>query len=182
MKTVGEFLKLVLDSIQFLWPLRVVDQWERGGYYVCGRWWKEVGPGLKVIIPWFTHVETVSVAYALAGTGREDVTMRDGTTLSFSAMATLRVVDVYKALNDVEHYHDSTQELVGSYLADKLAEVEPDRLTPEKRTRLFGDLRRGLAAEAAEFGVEVTKLRFTSLVTNVKTYRLLMDQGKIAEW
>lgn len=178
----GDLIRALVEIVQFLWPLRTVHTWERAGYYVCGKWWKEVGPGLKVVVPWFTHVETVSVAQALAGTGREDITLKDGSTLSFSAMATLRVVDVYKALNEVEHYHDSTQELIGSYLADKLAEVDPDRLTPEKRARLFGDLRRGLAAEAAEFGVEITKLRFTSLVTKVRTYRLLMDQGKAAEW
>lgn len=178
----GDFLRLILDSIKYLWPFRLVQQWEKGGYYVCGRWWKEVGPGLKVVLPFFTEVMEVSCAPAIVGTAREDITMSNGTTLSFSATATVQVVDVYKALNAVEHYHESTQELIGSYLAERLAEVDPERLAPDKRRRLFGDLQRGLAAEAAEYGVEVSKLRFTSFVSSVKTYRLLIDQSGAAGW
>jgi hypothetical protein len=56
--------------------LKFVDQWEKAGYYVC---------------PWFMHVEPVSIVPALVSAGREDITMKDGTTLSFSAMATLKV-------------------------------------------------------------------------------------------
>jgi regulator of protease activity HflC (stomatin/prohibitin superfamily) len=61
----GDFVRALIDIIQFVWPFRVVDQWEKGGYYVCGRWWKEMGPGLKVVVPWFTHVEPVSIVPAL---------------------------------------------------------------------------------------------------------------------
>jgi hypothetical protein len=43
-------------------------------------------------------------------------------------------------------------------------------------------LQRQLAKEAAEFGIEITKLRFTSFVLNVRTIRLLMDQDHIAGW
>lgn len=178
----GDFLRLILDSIQFIWPFRRVMEWERGGYYVGGKWWKEVGPGIKVVVPWFSEVVNASCAPAIVGTSREDITMADGKTLSFSVTATVRVVDVYKALNAVEHYHESTQELIGSYLAEKLAEVDPERLAPDRRRRLFSDLQKGLAGEAAEYGVEVSKLRFTSFVTGVRTYRLLIDQGAVGAW
>lgn len=178
----GDFLRLILDSIKYLWPFRIVQEWERGGYYIGGRWWREVGPGLKVVVPFFTEVIEASCATAIVPCSREDITMTDGSTLSFSATATVRVVDVYKALNAVEHYHESTQELIGAFLAENLAEVDPERLAPNKRKRLFNDLQRTLSTEAAEFGVEVSKLRFTSFVMNVRTYRLLIDQGGAGAW
>jgi regulator of protease activity HflC (stomatin/prohibitin superfamily) len=178
----GDLFRAIIDSIHYLWPFRTVSQWERGGYYICGHWWKEVGPGLKVVCPFFTEVITAGVVPALVSTGREDITLADGKTLSFSAMATLRVTDVKTALNEIDNYHESTRELIGSFLAEKLSEVDTVRLTPEKRGAYVSLLQRQLAKEAAEFGIEITKLRFTSFVLSVKTIRLLLDTDHIAGW
>lgn len=186
----GEFLRVLIECIEFIWPFRVVDQWQRGGFYICGRWWSGPGgrwtngmpPGLKVIVPWFLHVETVDVAPTLQSAGRQDITLKDGSTLSFSATATLRVVDIYKALNEVEHYKDAVRELVGSYLAERLANMDVEKFEPSKRSATMRQLRDGLAAEASEFGVEITKLRFTSFVLRARTYRLLMDQDHQVPW
>lgn len=169
----------LIAVIKFLWPFRIVHQWERGGYLVCGVWKREVGPGLKVVIPWFCDVMTAPVVPALVGCAREDITTQNGTTLSFAATATARVVDVRLALTEVDDYHESTQELIGSFLAEQLGEADAGRLTPEKRKALFRTLQNKLAAEAAEWGVEITKLRFNSFVTNVPTFRLLTEGGAI---
>lgn len=178
----GEFFRLVADFAHFLWPFRIVTEWERGGYYVCGHWWREMGPGLKLVCPWFTEVITATTVPALVSTGREDITLSDGKTLSFSAMATLRVVDVKAALNDVDNYHEAVRELIGSFLAEKLSEVDTARLHPDKRGAYVSLLQRQLQREATDFGIEISKLRFTSFVLNVRTIRLLMDQDHIATW
>lgn len=167
----------LLAIVQFLWPFRIVHQWERGGYLVFGKWRREVGPGLKAIVPWFCDVMTAAVVPALVGCERDDITTQDGSTLSFRATATVRVVDVRLALTAVDNYHESTQELIGSFLAEQLAEADAARLVPEKRKALFRTLQNKLAAEAAEWGVEITKLRFNSFVTNVRTFRLLTESG-----
>lgn len=178
----GDFLRVLLDSIEYLWPFRIVHTYERGGYYVLGHYWREMGPGLKVVVPFFTSLTTATTVPALVGTGREDITLKDGTFLSFSAMATVRVVDVTRALNAVDQYHDAVRELIGSYLAERLANMTPEKFEPEKRSATLRQLRDGVAAEASEFGVEVTKLRFTSFVLKARTYRLLMDQDRITPW
>lgn len=178
----GDFLRIVLDSIQFLWPFRLVKQWERGGYYVCGRWWRDIGPGVYPVVPWFTEVYEVGVAEAIVGTGRQDITLSDGTTCSFSAAATVRVIDVNLALNSVDTYTETMQELLAAVLADRLADVDAARLAPEKRKRLFADLERWVAAEALPYGLEVKRVRFTSFLTNVKAHRLLIDQSTASAW
>jgi regulator of protease activity HflC (stomatin/prohibitin superfamily) len=178
----GDFLRIVLDSIQFLWPFRLVRQWERGGFYVCGRWWREVGPGVYPVIPWFMTVTETSVVEAIVGTGRQDITLSDGSMLSFAATATVQVVDVNRALNSVDSYTETTQELLASVLADKLAEVDAARLAPERRGRLFADLRRWVAAEAIAYGVEVRTVRFTSFIVNAKAHRLIVDTNTVANW
>lgn len=178
----SDLFKAIIDALTYFWPFRLVHAYERGGYYVCGHWWREVGPGLKVVVPWFTDVTIATTVPALVSTGREDITLSDGKTLSFSAMATLRVVNVKQALNEIDNYHESTRELIGSFLAEKLAEVDTVRLSPERRGAYVSLLQRQLAREAAEFGIEITKLRFTSFVLSVRTIRLLMDTDHQAAW
>ena len=178
----GDFLRILLDSIQFLWPFRIVKQWERAGFYVFGRWWREIGPGLYPMIPWFTEILEVSIVEGIVGTGRQDITLSDGTMLSFAATATVRVVDAKAALNSVDAFEETMQELLGSVLADKLAEVDVARLTYEKRGRLFSDLRRWVADEALPYGIEVRKVRFTSFITNAKAHRLIVDTQAAAGW
>lgn len=178
----GEIFGFLRDSVQFIWPFRIVEEWERAGYYVCGRWWKEMGPGLKVVVPWFCTVRTVATVDAIVGTGRQDITLADGRTLSFAATAKAKVVDVNLALNSVDDYHETMQELLASVLADKIAQVDADRLSPEKRGRLFSDLRRWVSEEAGVYGIEISNVRFTSFVLNPKTLRLLIDQQMVAAW
>lgn len=178
----SDFLKILLDSINFLWPFRKVEHWEVGGYYVFGRWNREVGPGIWPIIPWFTEVMTCSTAEAIVGTGRQDITLQDGSMLSFSATAVVRVKDAYSALNLVDQYHETMQELLSSVLADKLATVDASRFEPEKRGRLAADLQRWVQEEATPYGIEVKKVRFTSFLSNVKSHRLIIDQQHISPW
>lgn len=178
----SEFLRVLLEFIEFLWPLRRVEQWELGGYYVFGRWWKKVGPGVWPIIPWFLDVKTVSVAEAIVGTGRLDITLADKSMLSFAATATVQVTDIYAALNLVDAYHETMQELLASVLAEKLASVDPTRMEPEGRGRLASDLKRWVATEAEQYGIEVKKVRFTSFIVNAKAHRLIIDQNQIASW
>ena len=178
----GELFKLFLESIQFLWPLRMVEQWESGGYYIFGRWYWTLKPGMYPIVPWFCDVKTVSMAEAIVGTGRLDITLQNGSVLSFAATATAKVIDPFLAINTVDEYQETIRELLSSVLAEKLASVDADRLTPEKRGRLFSDLKGWVAKEALEYGVDVKKVRFTSLLTNVKSHRLLIDQTSTAAW
>jgi regulator of protease activity HflC (stomatin/prohibitin superfamily) len=178
----GELVKLLIDALQFAWPFRRVLEWERGGWMVCGHWRREVGPGVYFVIPWFIDVHEISVAEAICGTPRQDITLKDGTTLSFTASATVQVVDVSKAVCTVDEYRETVQELVAAVLAERLAEVDADRLLPDKRGRLMADLKRWVADEAKEYGVEVKRVRFTSLMQNVKAHRLIIDQGSPVPW
>src|SRR5678815_2983012 len=64
-RTVGDFVRLVIDTIQFAWPFRTVEKWERGLYVVCGRWIWEIDPGVYPIVWFFCRVIPVSMADAV---------------------------------------------------------------------------------------------------------------------
>lgn len=179
----GDFIRSLVEIGQFLWPFRMVHEWEGGGYYLFGKWWKEVGPGVYPIIPWFMDVKVLSKAEAIFGTGRQDITLSDGRTLSFAATAKAHIVDMNLAFNSIDDVETSSQEILSSVLADMLAsEVDSSRLDASRRKRLMNTLRQAVAEEARLHGVEISTVRFTSFVVNPKTIRLLIDQMPISVW
>ena len=173
----GELIRLVLDSISYLWPFAQVEPWERGLYIIAGRWTFEVGPGIYPVLPWFSRVATCTNVLALVTTPRQDITLSDGTPLTFAATANVRVVNVTHAYLMVDSYHQTTQETIAAVLAEKLAEVPAARVTADKRGRLLSDLRRWVAQETLVYGVDVEALRFTTFVVGAKTFRLLQESG-----
>lgn len=178
----GELARLLVQWIEFLWPLRLVRQWETGGYYWFGRFQHTIGPGCYPVIPWFSEVREISVVPAIIRTARLDITLSDGSSLTFGASAWAKVTDYNKAVNSVDNYTETAEELLAAVLAEKLAQVDAQRVQPEKRARLLSDLERWVNAESLSFGVEITQLRFTTFVTNVRTYRLLQDTSASPSW
>lgn len=178
----ADFLRVLAEWVQYIWPLHIVSQWERAGVYVFGRFAGTVGPGLWPKVPWFMTYHDVSMVPGIGSTARLDITTRDGRWLSFSAAVTFRVIDVDKALNSVDSYEETLQEEVAASLASNLAEIEPERLAPERRKRLVATALGWIQADAAQFGVQVEKVRFTTFVINPKTFRLLSDSVPSSTW
>lgn len=181
----GEFLRVLLDSFAYLWPFRLVEQYERGVYYVCGRrveiprWMG--GPDCKPGIPWpilpfFCEVRTVTTVRDVIATPIQTVTCRDGGTLTFSCTVSIEVEDANLAYNAVHQYAETVKEDVSAIMAEKLAEVEVDRFAPDARGRLVGGCRQALTAQLAAYGVRVTGLRLNNFVRNIPVGRLFNDQ------
>lgn len=169
------FVRLAIDIVQFLWPFRLVHQWEMGGYYFRGRFWKVVGPGVYPVIPWFMDVKTVSVVSEPIRTSRQDITLKSGSIVSFTAMAMIRVVDFNLAINTVYDHEHTAIELLEATFAERMASVDADRVSPEKRGRLLADLSRWYQEKVRKYGVEVEEVNFTNFIQDLRTYRLLQD-------
>lgn len=171
----SDFLRLLIDSISYLWPLKIVYEWERCAYYVCGHFWKTMGPGLKVVIPFFTDIQSEGIVPTIFVTPLQSIMLKDGGTLTFSATLTLSVIDVGKAYNSVMKWEQTSLELTAGLLAEKLADYDATLFEPEKRGRLVGACKVSLGNALAEYGVKVHALRFNNFIRNMRVYRLFND-------
>lgn len=170
-----DFLRLFLETLSFAWPLHIVQEYDRAGFYWNGKYQGDVGPGLKRKLPWFTRYIDVTVQPYPITTGRKDITLVDGESLSFDATAMVKVQHVGKALNEIDDYHHAATVIVTTVLATKLAKVDRRRLTPEGRATLLTDLRKWIDKELLEFGMTCLDVSFNSFVQNPRTYRILTD-------
>jgi regulator of protease activity HflC (stomatin/prohibitin superfamily) len=152
-----------------------VMTWERGAYYICGRFWRVMGPGLKFVPPFFTELQIEGVVPSVFITPLQTITTRDGGTLTFSAAVTLELEDIGRAHNRVMNWDETALELTSGILAEKLAEVDAPRLDPEKRGRLVSSCVTELQKELGPYGIKVSSLRFNNFVRNMRVYRLLQS-------
>jgi hypothetical protein len=61
--------------------------------------------------------------------------------------------------------------------------VDPDRLSPERRGRLLGDLTRWVNEEIEPWGMTSDRVRFVTFVRNARTLRLMQDGAQLSgEW
>jgi regulator of protease activity HflC (stomatin/prohibitin superfamily) len=172
---VTEFLRLLGEWLQYLFPLRRVDPWESGVCLVFGRYWRTVGPGVYLVLPWFADVVTVNVVPGVYMTPLQTVTLRDGTALTFSAAIEVQVEDARLAHCTIEAYTETVTEQARGLLAERLADVDPARFDPArgKRDRLMGELLEELNETTLGYGVRVRRLWFPDWALGVRTIRLL---------
>lgn len=173
----GEFIRLIAELIQPLWPLRIVWEWEEGLYYVGGRYKGTVGPGLKFVVPYLCEVRRVPVVPEVYVTPLQTVTLRDNSALTYSASLTVIVRNAERAYNRLGHYQETVVEIAAAMLSEGMADAEPGRFDPArgKRDRLLEELREAVNKVIEEFGIELTALRLGTFARGVRTMRLLVD-------
>ncbi len=171
-------LKL-LDYAAQLFPVRFVRPWERGLYLIAGRYWKTVRPGPQFVIPGLCEVLKVSIVPDEYQTNAQTITLRDGSTLGFTASITVVVTDPAKAYLELGHYTETVVERAAAILAEGLADADPARFDPShgKRGRLREELRGAINKNVSAYGLEVTELRLNNFIRGVRTIRLLLDRA-----
>lgn len=176
-----ELVRLILDCVRPLWPFRTVWDWQHGVYFLCGRCVGVVGPGVKLVPPFLCDVKLVPIVPEIYSTPLQTITLRDKTTLTYSASVTVVVRDAARAYTRLGHYAESVVELAARVLSDELADEDPDKFDPArgKRRNMLDRLRDAVNRECGGFGLEVTQLGFTNFVRGVRTFRLLTDKAVI---
>lgn len=172
----GDLLQRFVDFIREFWPLRTVMQWEMANIYRLGRYWKTVGPGIYLVVPFFWELRSDSVIRSTYVTTLQTIDTKDGGTLTFSAAVQLEIADLEAAQLKVHAYDETALEDTSALLADTLMRTSAKSLDPENRSDLLRKCRERLQQELGEYGLTIRTLRFNNFVRNMRVYRLFNDQ------
>lgn len=176
-----ELLNTLAQFAEFLWPFRVVHQWKLGIFIFCGRATRiGLKPGIYPVVPWFMDVDQVTVAWDYVESGRLDISLKDGRSLSCEVIAKMRVADVGKAWIDFHDYQKDRRLMLRAAVAETLTEADPERFEPERRGRLLGgSLLKAVQSGGAPIGLEIESVQVTTFILQPKVVRLLTDQAAI---
>ena len=78
--------------------LRVVQQYERGGIFVLGRWTGAKGPGLFWVVPLISRMVKVDLRIVTLTVPPQEVITRDNVTIKVTAVLYFYVVDPTSAV------------------------------------------------------------------------------------
>ena len=109
--------------------VKILKEYERGVIFTLGRLSSEPkGPGLRFIIPGIQKLVRIDTRTITMDVPSQDVITKDNVTLKVNAVVYFRVLDVNKAVVEVENFLYATSQLAQTTLRSVCGEGELDDL------------------------------------------------------
>ncbi|MDF8333195.1 protease modulator HflC [Novosphingobium cyanobacteriorum] len=137
-------------------PVRVVNRFRPNADF------GQTGAGLTWRIPFFEQVITIDKRVLDVSMERQQVTSADQQRLEVDAYARFRVIDpvkMYQTAGTVDRVAEQLQPILNSVLRQELGKRTFASLLTAERGQAMENIRKGLDAEAREYGAQVIDVR-----------------------
>ena len=132
-------LLLSLGAIVLSRSVRILKEYERGVFFVLGRFWKVKGPGLVLLIPAIQQMVKVGLRTVVMDVPSQDVISKDNVSVKVSAVVYFRVIDPKLAIIAVEDYLQAINQLSQTTLRSVLGQHDLDEML-SARNQLNADI------------------------------------------
>lgn len=112
--------------------VKILPEYERGVIFFLGRLVAPRGPGLIFLIPGVEKMKRIDTRTITMDIPSQDVITRDNVSVKVNAVLYFRVLDVNKAVVEVENYLYATSQLAQTTLRSVCGEGELDDLLVER--------------------------------------------------
>lgn len=182
---IGDFVR---DNIWALWIVlwaiiratgKIVQTGQTGLLFSFGRAKKVIGPGFRALIPFLQVVRIVPTRHRTLHLPAQCVTTRDGLVYFVDANLVYQVVDVRKALVEIDDLVKGMSQALGLGVQAVLVERSRAemRAGPELDARLAEDLGRRLEP----WGVEVVRAGFITITPTPESMRVTQIVAQVEE-
>lgn len=158
---------------------RTVESGHTGLKFSFGRATKLCEPGFHPLIPFLQVLRVVATRDRTVDLPQQRVTTLDGLVYDVDANLVFRVVDVRKALIEIDDLDRGMYQVLGLGVQDVLRQRE--RGSMHVSSDLDQALARDLAGRLEPWGVEVARAGFTSIQPTERTLRVTQLAGRVAE-
>jgi len=157
--------------------VRILREYERGVIFFLGRFQKVKGPGLIIVIPVIQKMVRVDLRVVTYDIPTQDVISRDNVTVHVSAVLYFRVIDPERAIIQVEHYFNATNQLAQTTLRSVLGQHDLDEMLSQ-RDKLNADIQNILDEQTASWGIKVTNVEIKHIDLNESMIRAIAKQAE----
>ncbi len=157
--------------------VRILREYERGVIFFLGRFQKVKGPGLIIVIPVIQKMVRVDLRVVTYDIPTQDVISRDNVTVHVSAVLYFRVVDPERAIIQVEHYFNATNQLAQTTLRSVLGQHDLDEMLSQ-RDKMNADIQNILDEQTASWGIKVTNVEIKHVDLNESMIRAIAKQAE----
>jgi regulator of protease activity HflC (stomatin/prohibitin superfamily) len=154
--TMGFLLIPLIIALAYTFAsLRVLNQYERGVFFLLGRYTGTRPPGLTFVPFGFAWMKRVSMRVVALDIPPQDVITRDNISAKVNAVLYFRVANPELAVLEIQDYLYATGQLAQTTLLSVLGQVELDELLADRRK--VNDLLKEIIDERTDFwGIEIS--------------------------
>ena len=168
---------VVIAAILFINIVKVLNEYERGVVFRLGRLVSPRGPGLVILIPGIERMRRVDLRTITMDVPSQDVITRDNVSVKVNAVVYFRVIDVNKAIVEVENYLYATSQLAQTTLRSVCGEVELDQLLISRET-LNNRLQEILDTSTDPWGIKVSMVEIKHIDLPPEMQRAMAKQAE----
>ena len=142
--------------------IKVVRPYERGLIERLGKFRKEVGSGLHMILPFFDKMIKVDMRERVIDVPPQEVITKDNVVVTVDAVIYYEVTDAYKVIYNVSNFNVATVKLAQTNLRNVIGELELDQ-TLTSREKINLKLREVLDEATDKWGVRITRVEIKKI-------------------
>ena len=170
-------LLLSLGAIVLSRSVRILKEYERGVFFVLGRFWKVKGPGLVLLIPAVQQMVKVGLRTVVMDVPSQDVISKDNVSVKVSAVVYFRVIDPKLAIIAVEDYLQAINQLSQTTLRSVLGQHDLDEML-SARNQLNADIQAILDEHTDAWGIKVSTVEIKRVDLDESMIRAIARQAE----
>ena len=143
-----------------LWPCNRVQPWQSGLLVICGRWTKELKPGVYIRVPLLMQIETTDVVEQIIDLPNQILQTTDEVVLMVSGALQYHIDSIEKYYRNVQDPDKSLQALAQLEIASFIVHAPSDEVTTQT---IEDDVAAVIRDKAVDWGIAVTRVGVTHL-------------------
>ncbi len=149
--------------------LKIVQEYERGVRFTLGKFSGIINPGLRFVIPILQTWQKVDIRTKVIDVPDQDAITKDNVSIKVNAVLYFKVLEVEKAIIQVEHYGYAVSQLAQTTMRDVVGEVSLDELLG-KRDAVSSKIRLIVDKATDPWGIKVesVELKHVELPEDLK--------------
>ena len=173
------FIVILVGLLLFLLysTIKVVNEYERGVVLRLGRLVSPRGPGLVILVPVIEKMRRIDLRTITMDIPPQDVITKDNVSVKVSAVVYFRVIEVNKAVVEVENYLYATSQLSQTTLRSVCGEYELDELLAE-REKVNLRVQDILDTSSHAWGIKVSAVEIKHIDLPLEMQRAMAKQAE----
>ena len=156
---------------------KILPEYERAVIFRLGRLVPARGPGLVILIPGLERMRRIDMRTITMDVPSQDIITRDNVSVKVNAVVYFRVLDVSKAVVEVENYLYATSQLAQTTLRSVCGEGEMDDLLINRES-LNARLQEILDEATDAWGIKVSMVEIKHIDLPVEMQRAMAKQAE----
>ena len=168
---------IVVAVVLVLVSIRQVNQYQRAVKFQLGKYLRTVEPGWRLVAPIFQSMAKVDIRVKAVDVPLQEAITKDNVSLKINAVIYYKVVDVAKAVLEVENFYYAVNQLAQTTMRNVVGELELDGLLANREAAAVRI--KEIVDKASElWGIQVSSVELKDILLPENMQRMIAKQAE----